>query len=102
LSLLHHLLLAAAERYHLYKVGPVICVSHGMGIPSMMILLHEISKLMFYCKATNYVFIRIGTAGGLGMKAGEVVFPPPPPFFFFFFFFFFFRFWVTAFWLRVD
>lgn len=61
------------ERYHMFKAGPVICVSHGMGMPSMLILLHEVAKLMFYAQATDYCFIRVGTSGGLGLKPGTVV-----------------------------
>lgn len=34
------------ERCSLFKVGPVISVSHGMGMPSMLIFLHELAKLM--------------------------------------------------------
>mmetsp|Transcript_9678 Transcript_9678/g.13573 ORF Transcript_9678/g.13573 Transcript_9678/m.13573 type:complete len:351 (-) Transcript_9678:27-1079(-) len=61
------------ERYSLYKVGPVISVNHGMGMPSMSILLHEITKLLFHAQATDVTFIRIGTSGGLGLPGGTVV-----------------------------
>merc|ERR1711935_807457 len=43
--------LCATDRYSLYKVGPIISVSHGMGMPSIGILLHELAKLMHYAKA---------------------------------------------------
>ena len=39
---------------------------HGMGMPSMSILLHEIIKVLYYVKATDAIIIRIGTSGGLG------------------------------------
>ena len=29
-------------RYAMYKVGPILSISHGMGIPSAGILLHEV------------------------------------------------------------
>jgi len=61
------------ERYSLYKVGPVISVNHGMGAPSLSILLHEVTKLLSYAGATNVIYIRIGTSGGLGLEGGSVV-----------------------------
>eukprot|EP00008_Paramoeba_atlantica_P005387 CAMPEP_0201488146 /NCGR_PEP_ID=MMETSP0151_2-20130828/17240_1 /ASSEMBLY_ACC=CAM_ASM_000257 /TAXON_ID=200890 /ORGANISM="Paramoeba atlantica, Strain 621/1 / CCAP 1560/9" /LENGTH=328 /DNA_ID=CAMNT_0047873379 /DNA_START=27 /DNA_END=1013 /DNA_ORIENTATION=- len=61
------------ERYSLFKVGPVLSVNHGMGMASMSILLHELVKLLYYAKATNFIFIRIGTSGGLGLDPGTIV-----------------------------
>lgn len=61
------------ERCSLYKVGPVICVSHGMGAPSILIFLHELSKLIEYARASDVQFIRIGTSGALGLTPGTVV-----------------------------
>lgn len=60
-------------RYSLYKVGNVIAVSHGMGIPSMTILLHEVIKLIHYAKCKDVTFIRVGTCGGIGVPGGVVV-----------------------------
>lgn len=57
---------ASAGRYSMYKIGPVICVNHGMGSPSLSILLHELFKLLYYAKATNVTIIRMGTCGCLG------------------------------------
>merc|ERR1719500_738001 len=31
-----------SHRYAMYKVGPILSISHGMGIPSAGILLHEV------------------------------------------------------------
>ncbi len=61
------------ERFSMFKVGPVISVSHGMGMPSMSILLHELAKLLDYAGARNAKFIRIGTSGGLGVEPGTVI-----------------------------
>ncbi|MBI3336722.1 uridine phosphorylase [Candidatus Peregrinibacteria bacterium] len=61
------------DRFSLYKVGPVISVSHGMGMPSMSILLNEITKLLHYAECADPLFIRIGTSGGIGVKPGSVV-----------------------------
>lgn len=59
------------ERFSMYKVGPVISVNHGMGMPSMSILLHEVSKLLYFGKARkDVIFIRVGTSGGLGINPG--------------------------------
>ncbi|XP_031834038.1 uridine phosphorylase 1 isoform X2 [Nomia melanderi] len=60
-------------RYSMYKVGPVISVSHGMGIPSVGILLHEVIKLMYHAKVKDPIFFRIGTCGGIGLDSGTVV-----------------------------
>ena len=61
------------DRYSMFKVGPVLISSHGMGQPSMSILLHEIAKLLHYAGADDPAFIRLGTSGGLGVKPGTVV-----------------------------
>ena len=44
----------------MYKVGPVLSISHGMGIPSAGILLHEVIKLMYHAGVKDPVFIRLG------------------------------------------
>lgn len=53
-------------------MGPVLSVSHGMGVPSLGILLHEIIKLMYHAKCKDPIFIRIGTCGGVGVEGGTV------------------------------
>jgi len=65
--------LGKTERYHIYKVGPVMSASHGIGMPSMLILLHEVAKLLHYAGAEDVSFIRIGTSGGIGLDPGTVV-----------------------------
>lgn len=60
-------------RYSMYKVGPVISISHGMGIPSISILLHEMIKLMYHARAKDPIFIRLGTCGGVGVDGGTVI-----------------------------
>lgn len=55
------------------KVGPVLSISHGMGVPSLGILLHEIIKLMYHARCKDPIFIRIGTCGGIGIDGGTVV-----------------------------
>lgn len=64
---------AYSYRYSMYKVGPVLCVSHGMGTPSVSILMHEMIKLMYHAKCHDPVFIRIGTCGGIGVEGGTVI-----------------------------
>merc|ERR1712137_818757 len=63
------------ERFSLYKIGPVISASHGIGMPSMLILLHEVAKLLHYagCKNEDVTFIRIGTSGGIGSEPGTII-----------------------------
>jgi len=60
-------------RYAMYKAGPVLSISHGMGIPSASILLHEVFKLLHYAKVKDPVLFRIGTSGGIGLPPGSVV-----------------------------
>ncbi|XP_048487402.1 uridine phosphorylase 1 [Plutella xylostella] len=62
-----------SHRYAMYKVGPVLAVSHGIGIPSMSILLQEVLKLLHYARAPRPLVVRIGTSGGLGLPPGAVV-----------------------------
>lgn len=61
------------NRYSMFKIGPVLSVTHGMGSPSLSILLHELLKLVKYAQCKDVVFLRIGTSGGLGIPAGSVV-----------------------------
>lgn len=67
--------IAKTERFSLFKVGPVISVSHGMGMGSISICVNEIAKLLEYagCKQGEVKFIRIGTSGGVGVEGGDVV-----------------------------
>ncbi|KAK2570237.1 Uridine phosphorylase 1, partial [Acropora cervicornis] len=65
--------MAKSDRYVLYKVGPVLAVNHGIGVPSLMVILHEILKLLHYSGAQDVKFFRIGTSGGLGLEPGTVV-----------------------------
>lgn len=61
------------DRYAMFKVGPVLSVSHGMGIPSIAIMLHELIKLLYHARCYDVTIIRIGTSGGIGLDPGSVV-----------------------------
>jgi len=61
------------ERFTMFKVGPIISASHGIGMPSMRVLLHEMAKLMRYAGACDVVFIRVGTSGGIGSDPGTII-----------------------------
>ncbi|KAL4228888.1 Uridine phosphorylase 1 [Mactra antiquata] len=61
------------DRYAVFKAGPVLSVSHGIGIPSLSIIFQEIVKLVHYAGCQDVVFFRIGTSGGLGVEPGTVV-----------------------------
>ncbi|KAH6930308.1 hypothetical protein HPB50_012613 [Hyalomma asiaticum] len=64
----------ASHRYCMYKVGPVLSVSHGMGSPSLSIVMHELLKLLHYSHCTpDVVMLRLGTCGGIGVSPGSVV-----------------------------
>merc|ERR1719397_460961 len=62
-----------SHRYAMYKVGPILSISHGMGMPSASILLHEVIKLMYHAGVQNPTFFRIGTCGGIRLQPGTVV-----------------------------
>lgn len=56
------------DRYVMFKVGPVLSVSHGIGIPSTSVMLHELIKLLYHARCSDVTVIRIGTSGGIGFK----------------------------------
>ncbi|KAF5916808.1 hypothetical protein HPG69_012167 [Diceros bicornis minor] len=56
---------AGTDRYAMFKAGPVLSVSHGMGIPSIAIMLHELIKLLYHARCSGVTIIRIGTSGGI-------------------------------------
>ncbi|XP_038218207.1 uridine phosphorylase 1-like isoform X1 [Zerene cesonia] len=62
-----------AHRFAMYKVGPILCLSHGMGVPSMTIALEELLKILYYAKAKDPIIFRLGTSGGIGVDPGTVV-----------------------------
>ncbi|XP_077453828.1 uridine phosphorylase 1 [Stigmatopora argus] len=64
---------AGTDRYAMYKVGPVLSVSHGIGIPSISTMLHELIKLLHHAQCSDVTIIRIGTSGGIGLEPGTVV-----------------------------
>lgn len=45
----------------------LLLFQHGMGIPSISIMLHELIKLLYHAKCSNITIIRIGTSGGIGI-----------------------------------
>lgn len=61
------------ERFELFKVGPVVIVSHGIGMPSMQIELDEVTKMLHHAGAEDFKYFRIGTSGGVGIEGGDVV-----------------------------
>ena len=57
----------STDRYSMFKVGPVLFVNHGIGCPSLSILINEVLKLLFYADCKDVTFFRIGTCGGIGI-----------------------------------
>ncbi|KAM9630246.1 LOW QUALITY PROTEIN: uridine phosphorylase 2 [Morphnus guianensis] len=65
---------AGVDQYATYRAGPVLSISHRMGIPSISIMLQEeLIKLLHHAKCRDVTIICIGTSGGLGIEAGSVV-----------------------------
>ena len=50
------------ERFHLYKIGSVIIVSYGIGIPSLLICLNEVVKLLVHAQAKNVAFLKVSAS----------------------------------------
>lgn len=44
-----------------------------MGVPSLSIMLIECIKLLYYAKAVDVKFIRMGTSGGINVDPGTIV-----------------------------
>jgi len=67
--------LSRTDRYALFKVGPVLLVSHGIGMDSLSVCLNEILKLLHHskCDPDRIRFLRCGTCGGLGLAEGTLV-----------------------------
>ncbi|XP_066524827.1 uridine phosphorylase 1-like [Hoplias malabaricus] len=61
------------DRYAMYKIGPVLSVSHGIGVPSMSVMMHELIKLLHHAHCSDVIVVRLGTSGGIGLKPGTVV-----------------------------
>jgi hypothetical protein len=53
------------ERYHLYLIKNFIVISTGIGNPSTLICLNEISKLLFHANILNPYYIQITPSIGL-------------------------------------
>uniref|UniRef100_A0A7I5E9I9 PNP_UDP_1 domain-containing protein n=1 Tax=Haemonchus contortus TaxID=6289 RepID=A0A7I5E9I9_HAECO len=65
--------LSKSDRFVMYKTGPVLWINHGMGTPSLSIMLVEALKLLHHANAKDVKFIRLGTSGGVGVEPGTVV-----------------------------
>ncbi|XP_045154488.1 uridine phosphorylase 2 isoform X4 [Echinops telfairi] len=64
---------AGTDRFCMYKTGPVLSISHGMGVPSISVMLHELIKLLYHAQCCDVTIFRIGTSGGIGIEPGSVV-----------------------------
>lgn len=66
-------LTGTGDRYSVFKVGPILFVNHGIGCPSLSVVLNEIIKLIHYAGCEDVTFFRVGTCGGLGVRPGTLV-----------------------------
>lgn len=62
-------------RFRMLRVGNVLAVNHGMGAPSISILLNEVVSGLRGASPPRSaaVLVRIGTSGGVGVAPGSVV-----------------------------
>ena len=57
-----------------YKMGPILSVSHGIGMPSLKIIINEVCKALRYAGSLSKChFFRSGTCGGIGVEPGKLV-----------------------------
>lgn len=67
------------DRFVTRYCDTVLFASHGMGIPSASIALHELMRLLYYLTAGDLArlddvfWARVGTCGGVGLEPGTVV-----------------------------
>lgn len=47
----------------------IVYVQHGMGVPSISIMLHELIKLLHHAQCRDVVLFRLGTSGGIGKSS---------------------------------
>lgn len=59
--------------FHCYRIGNILSLSHGMGNTSILTLLHNISKIMYFAGNHEVEYIRIGTSGGINVDPGTVI-----------------------------
>lgn len=58
--------LKTGKKYLKHLSVSVFILQHGMGIPSISIMLHELIKLLHHAHCSDVTIIRIGTSGGIG------------------------------------
>lgn len=44
-------------------------------MPSTLVMLHELAKLLHYAQVEDVTLLRIGTSGGIGIDPGFILFP---------------------------
>ncbi|KFD67566.1 hypothetical protein M514_03493 [Trichuris suis] len=59
--------------YAVYKVGPVLCVSHGLGEAPCLITLHELTKLLRSASNVFPYYFLVGKCTGLGAEPGTII-----------------------------
>lgn len=61
------------DRFVMYRYGPILCVSHGMGVGSISIMLHELIKILYHAGCKDVYCFRVGTSGAIGLEPGTVI-----------------------------
>ncbi len=61
------------ERFHLYKICNLLILSGGVGMPSHLICLNEVTKLLAYAKVYKPIYFQFGPAGGIGIEPGAII-----------------------------
>lgn len=62
------------DRFSIFLPSPRILVaSHGIGLGSIDCLLQDVYHLLLMSGAVNWIFIRVGTSGGIGIPPGTIV-----------------------------
>ncbi|MBX9869458.1 MAG: hypothetical protein K2X63_06645 [Burkholderiaceae bacterium] len=61
------------ERFHMYKVGVSIVISIGVGMPSLLICINEITKLLVHLRKYDVAYLKVGFCGGIGVDDGNTI-----------------------------
>lgn len=61
------------ERFHLYQIGVTLIISIGVGGPSLLIAMTEITKLLVHLECFDVSYFKLGFAHGIGVDPGTII-----------------------------
>lgn len=61
------------ERFGIYKIESILVISIGAGMPSLLLALNEVVKLLVHSNNYNAQFLKLGLCSGIGLKPGSLI-----------------------------